>query len=248
MVSVHPREPLDAGNSGTTMRLLAGILAAQAFSSTLIGDASLSRRPMRRVMEPLQQMGARFEADGGHPPLTVHGAPLHAIAYRPAVPSAQVKSAVLLAGLHAQGVTSVTEPAQTRDHTELALRAFGVEARVDGLTVAVAGGQRLAPQSLIVPGDFSSAAFWMVAAAALPGSRVEIEDVGLNPTRTGLIDVLRAIRRPRHGSAERRRRRGAARHDHRGRRPHWRHRDHPRGGARPDRRAPRNCGARSPRR
>ncbi len=186
-----PAGPLDAGNSGTTMRLLAGILAAQRFSSTLIGDASLSRRPMRRVMEPLQQMGARFEAAGGHPPLTVHGAPLHAIAYRPAVPSAQVKSAVLLAGLHAQGVTSVTEPAQTRDHTERALRAFGVEARVDGLTVAVAGGQRLAPQSLIVPGDFSSAAFWMVAAAALPGSRVEIEDVGLNPTRTGLIDVLR---------------------------------------------------------
>jgi 3-phosphoshikimate 1-carboxyvinyltransferase len=186
-----PSGPLDAGNSGTTMRLLAGILAGQGFSSTMIGDASLSRRPMRRVMEPLQQMGARFEAADGHPPLTIHGAPLHAIAYRPAVPSAQVKSAVLLAGLHAGGVTSVVEPAQTRDHTEQAFRAFGVALRVDGLTVSVAGGQRLSPQSLVVPGDFSSAAFWMVAAAALPGSRVEIEDVGLNPTRTALIEVLR---------------------------------------------------------
>jgi 3-phosphoshikimate 1-carboxyvinyltransferase len=186
-----PAGPLDAGNSGTTMRLLAGILAAQAFSSTLTGDASLSRRPMRRVMEPLEQMGARFEAAGGRPPLTVHGAPLHAIAYRPGVPSAQVKSAVLLAGLHADGVTSVTEPAQTRDHTEQAFHTFGVEARVDGLTVSVAGGQRLGAQSLVVPGDFSSAAFWMVAAAALPGSRIEIVDVGLNPTRTALTDVLR---------------------------------------------------------
>jgi 3-phosphoshikimate 1-carboxyvinyltransferase len=173
------------------MRLLAGILAAQNFSTTLTGDASLSRRPMRRVMEPLAQMGGRLEAVDGRPPLTVHGAPLHAIAYRPTVPSAQVKSAVLLAGLHADGVTSVTEPAQTRDHTEQAFHAFGVEMRVEGLTVSVAGGQRLTAQSLVVPGDFSSAAFWMVAAAALPGSRVEIVDVGLNPTRTALIDVLR---------------------------------------------------------
>jgi 3-phosphoshikimate 1-carboxyvinyltransferase len=186
-----PAAPLDAGNSGTTMRLLAGILAAHPFSSTLIGDSSLSRRPMRRVMEPLDQMGARFDAPGGHPPLTVHGARLHAIAYRPGVPSAQVKSAVLLAGLQAEGVTSVTEPAQTRDHTEQAFHAFGADVRVDGLTVSIAGGQRLAPRSLVVPGDFSSAAFWMVAAAALPGSRVEIEDVGLNPTRTALFDVLR---------------------------------------------------------
>jgi len=186
-----PAASLDAGNSGTTMRLLSGVLAAQRFSSTIIGDASLSRRPMRRVMDPLEQMGARFESDGGRPPLTVHGAPLHAIAYRPSVPSAQVKSAVLLAGLYAEGRTSVTEPAQTRDHTEQALHAFGVDAPVDGLTISVAGGQRLTAQSLVVPGDFSSAAFWMVAAAALPGSRVEIVDVGLNPTRTTLIDVLR---------------------------------------------------------
>jgi 3-phosphoshikimate 1-carboxyvinyltransferase len=186
-----PTARLDAGNSGTTMRLLSGVLAAQRFSSTIIGDASLSRRPMRRVMEPLEQMGARFDSQDGRPPLTVHGAPLHAIAYRPTVPSAQVKSAILFAGLHAEGRTSVTEPAQTRDHTEQAFRAFGVDAHVDGLTISVDGGQRLAAQSLVVPGDFSSAAFWMAAAAALPGSRIEIVDVGLNPTRTALIGVLR---------------------------------------------------------
>jgi 3-phosphoshikimate 1-carboxyvinyltransferase len=186
-----PEARLDAGNSGTTMRLLSGVLAAQRFSSTIIGDASLSRRPMRRVMEPLEQMGARFDSQDGRPPLTVHGAPLHAIAYRPTVPSAQVKSAILFAGLHAEGRTSVTESAQTRDHTEQAFRAFGVDAHVDGLTISVDGGQRLAAQSLVVPGDFSSAAFWMAAAAALPGSRIEIVDVGLNPTRTALIGVLR---------------------------------------------------------
>jgi 3-phosphoshikimate 1-carboxyvinyltransferase len=186
-----PAGRLDAGNSGTTMRLLAGILAAEAFPSTLIGDPSLSRRPMRRVIEPLERMGARIEAAGGHAPLTIHGARLHAIAHHQAVPSAQVKSAVLLGGLRAAGVTSVTEPAQTRDHTERAFTAFGVDVRVDGLTVSVAGGQRLRAQTLSVPGDFSSAAFWMVAAAALPGSRIEIDDVGLNPTRTALVGVLR---------------------------------------------------------
>src|SRR6185295_9707272 len=183
--------PLDAGNSGTTMRLLAGVLAGHAFATTLVGDASLSRRPMRRVIAPLEQMGARIEATDGHAPVTVHGALLHAIAHRPDTPSAQVKSAVLLAGLHADGTTSVTEPAATRDHTERALAAFGGHASVDGLTVSVAGGQRLQGRALTVPGDFSSAAFWLVAAAALPGSRVEIEDVGLNPTRTALLDVLR---------------------------------------------------------
>jgi 3-phosphoshikimate 1-carboxyvinyltransferase len=186
-----PAGPLDAGNSGTTMRLLAGILAPQAFSSTLVGDPSLSRRPMRRVIEPLELMGARIEAPGGHAPLTIHGAPLRAIAYRLPVPSAQVKSAVLLGGLRAAGVTAVTETARTRDHTERALGAFGVDVRIDGLTISVAGGQRLTARTLAVPGDFSSAAFWMVAAAALPGSRVEIDDVGLNPTRTDLIGVLR---------------------------------------------------------
>jgi 3-phosphoshikimate 1-carboxyvinyltransferase len=186
-----PRGPLDAGNSGTTMRMLAGLLAAQPFQTTLVGDESLSRRPMRRVIEPLTRMGARIEAVEGHAPLTVHGGPLRGISFQPEVPSAQVKSAVLLAGLHAEATTSVREPAQTRDHTERALTAFGFRVSVDANTIAVDGGQRGHGADLAVPGDFSSAAFWMVAAAALPGSRVEISDVGLNPTRTGLIDVLR---------------------------------------------------------
>ena len=186
-----PSAPLDAGNSGTTMRLLAGVLAGHPFSATLIGDASLSRRPMRRVMTPLGRMGARIEATDGHPPLTIHGTRLHAISHEPETPSAQIKSAVLLAGLHADGTTSVIEPAATRDHTERALAAFGGRVDVDGLRVSVSGGQRLQGQRLQVPGDFSSAAFWLVAAAALPGSRIEIEDVGLNPTRTALLGVLR---------------------------------------------------------
>jgi len=186
-----PPAPLDAGNSGTTMRLLSGILAGQPFPTTMFGDASLSRRPMRRVIEPLERMGARVESNDGRAPLTIHGTALHAIAHRPEVPSAQIKSAVLLAGLHADGTTSVAEPAATRDHTERALHAFGGAVQIDGLTVSVQGGQRLTGRRLAVPGDFSSAAFWLVAAAALPGSRVEIEDVGLNPTRTALLDVLR---------------------------------------------------------
>ncbi len=186
-----PAGPLDAGNSGTTMRLMAGVLAGHPFQSTLVGDASLSRRPMRRIIEPLERMGARLDSADGRAPLVIHGAPLHAISYEPAVPSAQVKSAVLLAGLHADGTTVLTEPARTRDHTERALAAFGGRAVVDGLRVSVAAGQRLAGRDLTIPGDISSAAFWFVAAAALPGSRVEIDDVGLNPTRTALLDVLR---------------------------------------------------------
>ena len=185
-----PHGPLDAGNSGTTMRLLAGVLAGHPFSTTLIGDASLSRRPMGRVIAPLQAMGARVDAHDGRPPLSIHGARLHAIAHRPATPSAQVKSAVLLAGLHADGTTTVQEPAATRDHTERALGAFGGHIHVDHDGIAVEGGQHLHGQQLTVPGDFSSAAFWMVAAAALPGSRVEIENVGLNPTRSALVGVL----------------------------------------------------------
>ncbi len=186
-----PTGPLDAGNSGTTMRLLAGLLAGQSFSATMIGDTSLSRRPMRRVIEPLTRMGARIDAVDGHAPVTVHGGPLRAIDHVSTVPSAQVKGAVLLAGLLAEGTTRVTEPTQTRDHTERALPAFGLVVGVDDLTVSVVSGQRAAPQRITVPGDFSSAAFWMVAAAALPGSRIEIEDVGLNPTRTGLLDILK---------------------------------------------------------
>jgi 3-phosphoshikimate 1-carboxyvinyltransferase len=186
-----PQAPLDAGNSGTTMRMLAGLVAGQSFSTTMVGDASLSRRPMRRVIDPLARMGARIEATDGHAPLHVQGTRLHGITYAPSVPSAQVKSAVLLAGLHADGVTTVTEPAQTRDHTERALATFGYELARSGLTVSVASNQRVHAQSVTIPGDFSSAAFWMVAAASLPGSRIEIDDVGLNPTRTALIEVLR---------------------------------------------------------
>src|SRR5262245_23878181 len=171
-----PAAPLDAGNSGTTIRLLTGLLAGQAFTATMVGDASLSRRPMRRVIEPIERMGARVESAEGRPPLTIHGTTLHAVAHRPETPSAQVKSAVLLAGLHASGTTSVVEPAATRDHTERAIRAFGGSIGVDGRTVSVFGGQRFVARSLSVPGDFSSAAFWLVAAAALPGSRIEIEE------------------------------------------------------------------------
>src|SRR5438094_4759487 len=166
---------LDAGNSGTTMRLVAGVLAGHSFSTTLVGDESLSRRPMRRVIAPLERMGARIDAVEGHAPLTVHGTRLHAIAHAPDIPSAQIKSAVLLAGLLAEGTTTVTEAAQTRDHTERALEAFGVQVARRDRAVAVAGGQRLSAVDLDIPGDFSSAAFWLVAAAAFPGSHVVIE-------------------------------------------------------------------------
>jgi 3-phosphoshikimate 1-carboxyvinyltransferase len=188
-----PSAPLDAGNSGSTMRMMAGVLAAHPFTSTMFGDASLSRRPMRRVIVPLEQMGAHLEAPDGKPPLTVHGADLHAITYAPEVPSAQVKSAVLLAGLQASGVTAVRETASTRDHTERAFRAFGASVVQDGLSVSVVGGQRLTGRGLVVPGDISSAAFWACAAAALDHSSLEITGVGLNPSRTQIIEALRGF-------------------------------------------------------
>ena len=190
-----PSAPLDAGNSGTTMRMMSGVLAAQPFTTTLIGDESLSRRPMRRVIEPLGTMGCRIESTDGRPPLTIHGTTLTPITYSSGTPSAQVKSAILFAGLHTHGTTTVVEPAQTRDHTEQAIRAFGGTVRIEdgGRRVSIEGPQSLAGQQLTVPGDFSSAAFWMVAAAARPGSRVELEDVGLNPSRTALLDVLRRV-------------------------------------------------------
>ena len=186
-----PGQPLDCGNSGTTMRLLAGIVAGQPFVTRLTGDESLSRRPMRRVITPLEQMGARVESADGRPPLVIHGGSLHGIAHRPEVPSAQVKSAVLLAGLFADAMTTVVEPAATRDHTERALATFGGKVDQEGLAISVQPGQRLIGRAVSVPGDISSAAFWFVAAAAMPGSRVEVEGVGLNPTRIGLLDVLR---------------------------------------------------------
>lgn len=191
---VPPAGPLDCGNSGTSMRLLAGALAASPFSATLIGDQSLSSRPMRRVMTPLTAMGATLTAgEGGRPPLTIRGGGLHGITFAPDVPSAQVKSAVLLAGLRATGTTIVRESVLTRDHTERALTAFGVPVRRDASgDIVVQGGSRLAGGlSLRVPGDPSATAFLAVAAAGLPGSSIEIEDVGLNPTRTALFDVLR---------------------------------------------------------
>jgi 3-phosphoshikimate 1-carboxyvinyltransferase len=184
--------PLDCGNSGSTMRMLSGVLAAHPFLSTLIGDASLSRRPMRRIIGPLTKMGAILTAGpGDRPPLEIRGGELQAIRFAPDTPSAQVKSAVLLAGLQAGGETVVTEPAPTRDHTERALQTFGAAVAVDGRTITLRGGQRLSGCELQVPGDISSAAFMAVAAAALPGSDVTITHVGLNPSRAALLDLLK---------------------------------------------------------
>lgn len=184
-----PGGPLDCGNSGTTMRLLAGLLAAQAFRSELSGDESLSRRPMDRVVEPLRQMGAA----ASWPPLRVGGTTsLHGIEHRMPIASAQVKSAMLLAGLYAEGVTTVVEPVRTRDHTELMLTSMGAEVSVDGTRVAVRRADRLEPLDMDVPGDFSAAAFWLVAAGLLQGSRVRLESVGVNPTRTAFAETLRS--------------------------------------------------------
>ena len=189
-----PKTVLDAGNSGSTMRMLTGILAAHPFRATMTGDSSLRRRPMKRVITPLERMGAKITAEDGKPPLTIVGTDhLKGIDYQTEVPSAQVKSAVLFAGVHADGITRVVEPISTRDHTERALEAFGVQVLRAGTAVAVRGGQRLIGGSFHVPGDISSAAFWMVAAAALPDSDVTIENVGLNPSRTGIIPVLQRM-------------------------------------------------------
>jgi len=187
-----PGAPLDCGNSGSTMRMLGGVVAAHPFISTLVGDASLSRRPMRRIIGPLSQMGATITAGpGDRPPVAITGGALTGIHFKPETPSAQVKSAVLLAGLQASGETSVWEPAATRDHTERALAAFGARVTTDGRRIALTGGQRLTGCALRVPGDISSAAFWAVAAAAIAGSDVSITNVGLNPSRSSLLDVLR---------------------------------------------------------
>ncbi len=192
-----PKKKLEAENSGTTMRLLAGVLAGQSFASTLTGDASLRRRPMRRVIEPLTQMGAQIRArDSEFAPLEITGAALHAIDYALPVPSAQVKSAILLAGLFASGATSIREPVRTRDHTELALAEFGADLRTSGATVCVAGGPRLEGRQLAVPGDISSAVFFLAAALILPGSSLQITGCGLNPTRTAILDVLATMGAP----------------------------------------------------
>jgi 3-phosphoshikimate 1-carboxyvinyltransferase len=192
-----PRRTLDAGNSGTTMRMMAGILAGQEFRSTLDGDASLRHRPMRRVMDPLAKMGARIESrDGGFAPLKIEGTRLSPIDYALPVPSAQVKSAVLLAGLFADGVTSVTEPVRTRDHTELALAEFGARVDHEGRTIRIHGRPRLKGRTLAVPGDLSSAVFYLAAAMVLPESNLVIHNVGLNPTRSAVLDVLGSMGAP----------------------------------------------------
>jgi 3-phosphoshikimate 1-carboxyvinyltransferase len=187
-----PSGALDCGNAGTTMRLLAGVLAGQAFPSTLTGDASLSRRPMDRIAEPLRQMGARVTLEDGHAPVRLAGGRLRGIEYRLPVASAQVKSCVLLAGLLAEGATTVIEPVPTRDHTErmLGLPVFdlGGERRI-----TVEGGMRVRPGLWVVPRDFSAAAFFLAAAAIVPNATIELQRVGLNPTRAALLDVLRAM-------------------------------------------------------
>jgi 3-phosphoshikimate 1-carboxyvinyltransferase len=186
-----PSEPLDCGNSGSTMRMLSGILAGQPFASELFGDESLSRRPMARIMTPLSQMGARIEArDGGRPPLKIRGGSLRAIHYKPEVASAQVKSCVLFGGIFAEGETIVEEPIRTRDHGELALRAFGVEVGRSGNTARIQGGQTLSAIETHVPGDLSSAAFFLCAAALFPGSQITLPGILMNPTRARLLDIL----------------------------------------------------------
>lgn len=209
----EPDAVLDLGNSGTGMRLLSGLLAAQDFFSVLTGDRYLCKRPMARIVEPLRLMGASIDgrSNGRLAPLSIRGAGMRMrpIEYRSPVASAQVKSAVLLAGLYAEGVTSVTEPHKSRDHTERMLRFFGIQVKEDGLKVGVCGGRTLKPAGVLrIPSDISSAAFFMVAASIVPGSEILIKRVGVNPTRTGVIDVLRAmsaditLERPREEAGE----------------------------------------------
>lgn len=191
-----PSKPLDCGNSGSTMRMLAGILAGQDFACELRGDESLSRRPMARIIEPLTRMGARIEAgEGARPPLHINGTgrALKAIAYKLPVASAQVKSSILFAGLLAQGDTSVEEPLRTRDHGEIALRAFGAEVQSSSDRASIAGGQSLHAIEASIPGDISSAAFFMCAAALFPDSNLILDDLLLNPTRAAILDVLREL-------------------------------------------------------
>lgn len=188
------KNALDCGNSGTTIRLLSGILAAQPFTTTLVGDESLSKRPMRRVIEPLTQMGAHISSQaGGLPPLVIHGRHLKPITYQMPIASAQVKSCVLLAGLYATGMTTVIEPYPSRDHTERMLRDFGLNVKIENTSVSIEGPAQLTGSDVFVPGDFSSAAFFIAAALLVPDSEVTIENVCLNPTRTGLLDVLQTM-------------------------------------------------------
>ncbi len=191
----EPADVLNAANSGTTMRLLAGILAGLPFFSVLSGDQSLRRRPMRRITGPLQEMGAGIwgRRGGEFAPLAIRGGGLQGIHYRLPVASAQVKSALLLAGLFARGETTVVEPAPSRDHTERLLKYFGAEIKITGNTISIPGGQRLSGRPVKIPGDISAAAFFLVAGALTPDSELFIPGVGVNPTRTGILDVLRQM-------------------------------------------------------
>src|SRR5665213_1227952 len=196
----QPEHPLDCGNSGSTMRMLAGLIAPHPHTFTLIGDHSLTLRPMERIRKPLAQMGARIDLVDGHGPMTVHGGPLHAIDFTTPIPSAQVKTAVLFAGLQAEGTTSLTEAIRTRDHSEHALKAFGATLTRTGSTSAgepsklsVAGGQKLKAIDATVPGDISSAAFFLCAALLFPDSNLVLDSLGMNPTRAALLDVVTAL-------------------------------------------------------
>ncbi|NIO06971.1 MAG: 3-phosphoshikimate 1-carboxyvinyltransferase [Deltaproteobacteria bacterium] len=205
-----PANIIDCGNSGTTMRLLAGVLAGRPFTTTLDGDLSLRARPMRRIIDPLGRMGTRIvsQNDKGLAPLEIHGGPMKGICYETPVPSAQVKSAILLAGLQALGMTTVKESQRSRDHTEIMAQAFGADLTMEGCSVSLKGPQKLSHREVKIPGDLSSAAFFMVAAAAIPGSNITIKDVGCNSTRSGVIDVLRSmgatveLQNQRHESGE----------------------------------------------
>ena len=185
--------PLDCGNSGSTMRMISGLLAPQQGSFTLIGDASLTRRPMERIRKPLAEMGAHLTLTEGHAPLMIEGAPLHAIDYTTPVPSAQVKTCVLLAGLQTEGTTVVREALRTRDHSELALRAFGATLTRSIDSITITGPQTLQAIEATVPGDISSAAFFLCAAALFPNSGLILDGIGLNPTRAALLDVLTTL-------------------------------------------------------
>ena len=185
--------PLDCGNSGSTMRMISGLLAPQQGNFTLIGDASLTRRPMERIRKPLAEMGAQINLTDGHAPVTIHGAPLHAIDFTTPVPSAQVKTCILLAGLQTEGATTVRESIRTRDHSELALRAFGAKLTRSIDSITINGPQKLHAIEAVVPGDISSAAFFLCAAALFPNSGLILDGIGLNPTRAALLDVLTTL-------------------------------------------------------
>jgi len=193
-----PGQAIDCGNSGTTMRLMSGLLAGLPFHSELDGDDSLRQRPMQRIIDPLRQMGAKIRSKSGNglAPLEIDGGGLRAMRYRMPIASAQVKSAILLAALQADGTTVVEEPQQSRDHTEVMIRGFGGELTLQGACISVRGGQSLTGQEVRIPGDISSAAFFLVAAALIPGSDVTVRNVGCNPTRDGIVEILRAMGAP----------------------------------------------------